>query len=109
MNNEHPSLNLTVQTPRIEEIQHQLTESKTIAVLPLGIIETAPLVKSIESNAQLTAEALKETAKTLCNLRESVEDPSVNAKLDELLAIFRKLGANAELEREVLTRIKEML
>ena len=110
---EHPSLTLIKpqngsKLPALQEQLEQTASHPTILV-PIGIVDTTPIVAALQNNAKLNAEALRETGKILNSLRETVESPDLHAKVDELLIIFRKLGANADKEAEVLQLIKMKL
>lgn len=99
---------------KLSEIQQSLEQKQTFPVLPLGIIEAKPIVDEITSSAHLTAEALHETSNIIRQLKEQIEQgnlkpdssPEILSKLDQLLASFAKVGQNADLEREVLLKIK---
>ncbi len=94
---EHNSLQIpkvTSAKSKLSEIQEQLHEQKTITVLPVGIIEPAPIVDAIGTNAKLTAEAFRETAKELEKLKETVDSPIIEDKIDRLLVIFTEIRDN---------------
>lgn len=103
-------------SPKIDEKAQVLEQQKTLQVLPLGIIETKPLVESIQNNAQLNAEALRETSKELHNLRETVlaqplpeSNQPVIERLDKLLKMFEPIAKAAVFEIEVLGLVKAEL
>jgi len=110
---EHPSLQLTKpqEESKLPALQEQLEQAaqNPLHLISIGIVDTRPIVTELQNNAKLNAEALRETGKILNSLRETVESPDLTAKVDELLSIFRKLGANADKEAEVLQLIKMKL
>ena len=103
---EHPSLNKQKEIPRLEKVQEQFKRDKTIQVLPLGIIETAPLVEAIGSNAKLSADAFAETVIELKNIKETVDSTELNAKIDRLLSIFTEIRDN---ERAFFVKVEAEL
>ena len=102
--------------PKIDEKAKVLEQQYTVQVLPMGIIDTKPLTETLQANAHLNADALRETSKELLHLRESITElpkpesiQPVIEKLDKLLEIFGALAHTAELENEVLVLVKAEL
>lgn len=112
-------LNLLKTKPdtELQAIAEKLEQQPILQVLPLGIVDTKPIVENLNNKTQLTVNALQEVTVQLKQLCESVTSvynrPDLNveimARLDAISALIVTLGGNAELEKEMLLMVKAEL
>ena len=111
MEHQHPSLNPSVTAAKASKmpmLQEQLEQAaaKPLQLIPIGIIDSRPITDALHESAKLTAEAMHETANTLKSLKETVDSPALNDKIDKLTAIFTEIRDN---ERAFFKRVEAEL
>jgi hypothetical protein len=93
---------------KLPKLQEQLEQAaaKPLQLIPIGIIDSRPITEALSDTAKLTAEAIHETANTLKSLKETMDSPALNDKIDRLTAIFTEIRDN---EKAFFVRVEAEL